>query len=105
MSDFAVAPTQFSYSDINALASLKRAPNGLEKVAEQFESLFIDIWLKQMRAANANLGGENYLNSDAVKTQQEMLDHQLAIHLGENGGFGLAKMITQQLGSEESAEP
>jgi flagellar protein FlgJ len=105
MSDFSVAPTQFSYSDVNALASLKHAPDGLEKVAAQFESLFIDIWLKQMRAANANLGGDSYLTSDAVETQQEMLDHQLAVHLGENGGFGLAKMITQQLASKGDAGP
>jgi len=95
-----------SYADIQSLEGIKRAPDGVEKVAAQFESIFIDLWLKEMRAAAQELGGESYLSSPAVKTHQEMLDHQWAVHLAENGGLGLARLIEQQLGgAQPTAEP
>lgn len=90
-----------SYADIQSLEGIKRAPDGVEKVAAQFESIFIDLWLKEMRAAAQELGGESYLSSPAVKTHQEMLDHQWAVHLAENGGLGLARLIEQQLGGAQ----
>lgn len=93
-----------SYADIQGLESIKRAPDQVEKVAAAFESIFIDIWLKEMRAAAEELGGDSYLSSPAVKTHQEMLDHQWSVHLAENGGLGLAKLIEQQLGGQAASE-
>ena len=95
-----LAPVQhFNFSDINSLESLKLDPEkGLEAAAQQFESLFMDIVLKSMRSAGKVFSEGNYLSSSETELHQEMLDHQWAIHLAENGGIGLSDVIVDQLG-------
>ncbi len=94
----------FNYSDINALESIKLdAEKGLQAAAQQFESLFMDIVLKSMRSANKVFSEGNYLSSSETELHQEMLDHQWAIHLAENGGIGLSGVIVDQLRGRESA--
>lgn len=97
--------SKFAYSDINALQRLKGAgAEGIRAAAQQFESLFIDIWLQSMRAAGNTFSEDSYLTSRETKLHQEMLDHQWAIHMAENGGLGLADVIVQQIAPDNVSE-
>lgn len=87
------------YTDFSALTALRRdarkdPEQALKKVAKQFESLYIKMMLKSMRKASM---GDPLFGSDAGKMYRDMFDNQLAIDLSDHGGFGLAKMLMQQL--------
>ena len=93
------------YTDFQGVAELKAkaradAKGSLDQVARQFESIFTQMMLKSMRQANL---GEGIMDSDQTKFYQDMYDQQLAVHLSESGGIGLAKVIKSQLGGTESA--
>jgi len=94
-----------SYTDFNALAELRaKVTNGdseksaeaTKEVAQQFESLFLQMMLKSMR--DATYVDENS-ESDQTRFYQEMFDKQIALDLSnrENGGIGLAKIMEQQM--------
>lgn len=90
-----------NYNDVNALQSIKFADKGdakrLDAAAKQFESMFVSLMLKGMRAANAAYGEDNPLNSSAVKFYQDMYDSQLAVSLSQSKGIGIADVLKQQL--------
>jgi len=89
----------FAYSDINRLGAIKaQGPAGIRAAAQQFESMFIDMVMSSMREATNAFADGDYTSSDATRMQQEMLDHQWAIHIAEHGGIGLADIIVKQLG-------
>ncbi|MCP4993687.1 MAG: flagellar assembly peptidoglycan hydrolase FlgJ [Gammaproteobacteria bacterium] len=97
------------YTDFSGLTGLKAeavkdSDAALDKVAHQFESLMVQQMLKSMREASL---GEGLLDNDQSLMYRDMYDKQLAIHLSEAGGLGLAEMIKQQLGgdSAENALP
>ncbi|MCP5415717.1 MAG: flagellar assembly peptidoglycan hydrolase FlgJ [Chromatiaceae bacterium] len=87
------------YADFTGLAELKaratsdRAGTSAE-VARQFESLLIHEMTRSMRRASL---GEGVLDSDQSLFYRDMLDQQMALHLSENGGIGLAAAIQRQL--------
>lgn len=94
-------PTQKTgfYADFNALAALKRdakADSGkaLRATAQQFESLFTEMMLKSMRAANV---GDSLTGSDTMDFYTGMFDQQLAMQMSKGKGLGLADMLVQQL--------
>ena len=87
------------YHDLNGLNDLKRAsredPNAaIDKVAKQFESMFIQMMLKSMRDA---LPKEGLFSSNDMDTYTEMADQQIAVNMAESGGIGLADVIARQL--------
>lgn len=86
-----------SYADVRTLTQGPPSSRDLDSAAAQFESIFVDWMLKSMRDATATLSEGSYLGSSEVEMHQEMLDHQLAIHLSENGGLGLREIIASQL--------
>jgi peptidoglycan hydrolase FlgJ len=95
----------FAYSDINRLAQIKaQGQAGIRSAAQQFESMFIDMVMGSMRDATNTLAEGDYTSSDATRMQQEMLDHQWAIHIAEHGGIGLADILVKQLGGEVGAK-
>jgi len=96
-----------SYTDFNALAELRakvtnntdspeKSAEATKEVAQQFESLFLQMMLKSMR--DATYVDENNEN-DQTKFYQEMFDKQIALDLSnrESGGIGLAKIMEQQM--------
>ena len=92
------AMPRMAFTDIAGLANMPtEGAENLEKVAAQFESLFVGIWLQSMRDAGRVFGEGNYLSSDAVEMHQEMLDQQWSVHLAESGGIGLRDVIVSQL--------
>ncbi|TWC68911.1 flagellar protein FlgJ [Pseudomonas sp. SJZ103] len=91
-----------SYSDLNRLNQLKvgdkNSEGNMRKVAQEFESLFLNEMLKSMRSATDALGKDNPLNTPAAKQYQEMYDQQLAVSLSrEGGGIGLADVLMRQM--------
>lgn len=92
------------YTDLNSLAKLKtaardNAPEALQKVAKQFESVFLNMVLKSMRQAKLSDG---LMDSEQSKFYQDMYDQQLSVNLA--GNVGLADMIVQQLSPKKSSE-
>lgn len=92
------------YTDFSGLARLKtearqESPEVLKEVAKQFESLFLTMVLKSMRAAKLS---EGVLDSDQSRFYRDMYDQQLALHLSGDPGIGLADLIVKQLGRNKT---
>src|SRR4051812_37995469 len=100
------------YADPQGLSSLKSEakahdPRALKQVAKQFESLFTQMLLKSMREANKSFSnGDSLFGSDQADFYQDMFDQQMAVHLSEGKGLGLADMLVRQLsGVPTSSSP
>jgi len=93
-----------TYTDINALAALKRDPNSpqaISAVAEQVEALFLQMMLKSMRDASAALETE----SNEMGMYQDMFDKQVALNLSQHQGLGLGSLLTRQLSAAAALPP
>ena len=91
-----------AYTDLNRLSQFKAGKDrdseaNIRKVAQEFESLFLNEMMKSMRQAGEAFAEGNYLNSNETKTYQDMHDQQLAVTLSKQGGVGLADVLTRQL--------
>lgn len=90
-----------AFTDINRLSQFKvggDTEQNIRKVAQEFESLFMNEMLKAMRSANAAFGEGNFMNSNESKTYQDMHDQQLAVTLSKEGrGIGLADVLVRQI--------
>jgi flagellar protein FlgJ len=87
------------YHNLDSLRDLKtqaknRPDEAIEKVAQQFESVFIQMMLSSMRAA---VPKEGIFDSNQMETYNEMLDQQMSLNMAEQGGIGLADVIVRQL--------
>jgi flagellar protein FlgJ len=87
-------------SDPNALARSMRASakadqdGGIKAVAQQFEAIFLDLMVKNMRSAKL---GDSLLDSPATGEFTRMMDQQLTSKLARTGGLGLADLLVSQL--------
>lgn len=93
-------------TDFTQYAALRRAAeandrDALRQVAGQFEALFLESLLKNMRAAPA--GDSPFGDSDAHDMYRGLLDQQLALEMARGRGMGLAEMLVRQLGGEDAA--
>lgn len=101
-------PTQAtSIFDTGALTELKRAagertPEALKAVAQQFEALFLQLVLKQMRESVSPGGG---FDGEQAGFYRGLADQQLALNLSRHGGIGLAAALERQLGAGMSGAP
>lgn len=99
-----------NYTDLGAMHQLKtgsnaNSPENLRKVAEQFESLFMNMMVKSMRQANEVFAEGNPLNTQQTRFYQDMYDNQLTVHLAEKQGVGLAEVLMRQLSPKGAAAP
>ncbi len=95
----------FLYSDFRQLADLRLKARqerqaALKQTAEQFEALFMQMVLKQMRQTTP---GDPLLESDRSRFYRDLYDRQLALHLANRGGIGIAEMIVRQLSRPQPA--
>jgi len=102
-----VPKLQSNYQDVAGLDNLrKEAQNdekaALDKVAKQFEGIFMKMLLKSMREANKAFESDSPFNSQGSETYRNMHDDQMALELSENGSLGLADLIVQQLSPQTS---
>lgn len=88
----------FSHFQELRLAADREDPATLREVAGQFEALFVQMMMKNMRSAS--LAEPVFGNSDQHEMYQEMLDSQLATEMTRGRGIGLADMLVRQLGGD-----
>ncbi|GGO69331.1 rod-binding protein [Bowmanella pacifica] len=73
--------------------------DGLQKAAEQFEAIFLQLVLNSMHSASDVMAGESgLLNSREMKHFRGMHDAQLAQYMAGSQQLGLAEHIVRQLG-------
>lgn len=86
------------------------APNldnaqSLQQAAEQFETLFLQLVLKNMRtASDAVSGDEGMFSSNEQQLFRDMYDAQLAQQMAGQGQVGLAGQIVRQLAAPTNNE-
>jgi len=97
-----------NYNNFEGLASLRAQAQqdqgeAVDKVAEQFEGMFLHMMLKEMRKT---VPESVFFDSPSMKLFQDMQDQQVALDLAEEGPLGLANMlkanIAQQRGHSTS---
>jgi peptidoglycan hydrolase FlgJ len=98
----------FHFADFQAFSALRReaaqnTPEARRVVARQFEALFIQQMLAQMRQASEFEGG--LFDAERMRPYQSMHDQQLALTLAEGRGIGLAEAILRQFGDGPGAMP
>lgn len=71
----------------------------LEKAAQQFEAVFVNMMLKEAR--KTSFGGGMFEN-DALKTFREMQDNRFSQEMAKRGTLGIAKAMADFL---ERAQP
>lgn len=98
-----VAITDFTQFSGLRVAADNNDPAALREVAGQFEALFVQTMLKNMR--EASLGDPLLGDSNQHEMYQGMLDQQLALEMSSGGGIGLADMLVRQLGGEPGEAP
>ncbi|HET8706796.1 MAG TPA: flagellar assembly peptidoglycan hydrolase FlgJ, partial [Pseudomonadales bacterium] len=92
-----------AYTDVQGLTALRGKSTGaqsaetLNKVAHQFESVFMNMVMKSMRDANNVFSKDNPFESQQSQFYQEMYDNQLSLSLSKKNGFGIADMIIKQM--------
>lgn len=93
-----VAPRSTSLVfDPNSLHDVRRQVKqggGEVEVAKQFESLFIQMMMKQARASSLSPG---LFQSDGMKMVQSMQDEQMALELAQGQGMGLAEALVAMM--------
>ena len=87
------------YNDMQGLSRLRansrdESPEAIRAVAKEFEAIFMQMMLKNMREASL---GEGMMDSDQGKFYQEMFDKQIAASLARGQGLGLADLMVRQL--------
>lgn len=100
--------TVAAVTDFGQFAALRRGaeqndPAALREVAGQFEALFIQSMLKNMR--DASLGDSLFGDSEQHEMYQGMLDQQLSVEMAGGRGIGLAEMLVRQMGGEVASVP
>jgi flagellar protein FlgJ len=77
----------------------------LHTVAQQFESVFVNMLLKSMRAAVPQTSITGGKQSPAESTFTEMLDEKRSESIAQTGSFGIAKILEDQLKNAVLADP
>lgn len=101
----------------NFKKALEKAQNsnddeGLKKVCEEFESIFVNMMFKTMSEASGFDEGEDALieKSYGRGIFEDMRDEELSKKIADGGGIGIADMMYKQLkkytaAAEEPASP
>ena len=92
--------TDFSQFTQLRAGAARNDPAVLREVAGQFEALFMQTILKNMRAGQL---AEPMFGSDQHDMYAEMMDQQLAVEMSRGKGLGLADMLVAQLGGGAAA--
>jgi len=70
-------------------------PQGaLKQAAREFETLFLDMMMKSMRAAAP---AKSMFDNEGTRMFTGLLDHELSRKLADRGGLGLADLLVKQL--------
>jgi len=90
-----------NWLDLQGLQSLKSAasasphdPATLRAVAQQFESMMINMMMKSMREAKL---GDGLFDSDQTRLYQDLFDEQLSMSMSQGKGLGIADLLVRSL--------
>ena len=92
-----------NYSNVNGLEALKKdptSPQAIKAVAQQIDALFLQMMLKSMRDASADVGEPA---SNEMGMYQDMFDKQISLSMSQNQGLGLGAQLTRQLSAAAAA--
>jgi len=95
------------FQDPRRLDSIK-GREGLEAAAGEFEAMFLQMVLKNMRDATKAVADEDsFLSSQQQDFYQSMADGQIATLMAKRGSMGIADALVNQLGGsfKNSQEP
>ncbi len=97
------------FTDLKGLNAIKQqgridGDDALRNVAQQFESMFVNMMLKSMRAANQVFAKDGLFNSFESDMHQQMYDNQLSLNLTAGNGIGLADVLFRQM-QQQFARP
>lgn len=87
------------YHDNNSLSHVKQSsPKALETVAGQFEAMFLQMVLRQMRSgADALASEDSPFSSKQQGVFRDFYDGQISIEMSRNQSAGIAEMLIKQL--------
>ena len=88
-------PSFTQLSEDKALSSIRQTPDELKEVAEQFEAIFLNFFLKQARAVKL---AEDPLSNSASDTYRDMLDQEYTTSLSGDVDLGIAEGLMRQFG-------
>ena len=88
------------FGSVHLAQDVENTPENLRKAAQQFESIFLGMWLKSAREATAVLAEDSPFRSSQIDMFSEMHDHEMAVEISRQGGLGLTDIIVAQLGGE-----
>ena len=100
-----------AFHDLNQLSELKYGDastekDRLEKAAREFETMFVNELFKSARKTQELLAKDNPMHSSEMSTYQGMLDQEMALQMGRQGGMGIADMLVRQFTDrQDSPEP
>jgi len=87
------------YNDFENMVNLRQEAQSdpqatLKKVAQHFESIYMNMMIKSMRQASL---GDPIFDSNSGGMYRDMYDSQLALQMSQQNGIGLADMLVKQL--------
>lgn len=91
-----------SYTDLNQLNNIRELGGenqnaALKELSKQFESILVNMMLKSMRDANAVFEEGSMFQSNEMDFYRDMMDNEMALHMSQGRGFGLADSFYQQM--------
>lgn len=97
------------YSDIQGLQSLTsnqatHSKKVNKEVAEQFESMMLQLLINSMRSANKAFSGGLFEQNETASMYTDLYDKQLALTLSQSGSMGLSKQIQAYLDNINAPE-
>lgn len=82
-------------SSVSSTGQIKDESAKVKAACQEFESLFLNYLLKEMRATIPKSG---FLDgAQAEKIYTAMYDEQLSMELSRHGGIGLAKILEEKI--------
>jgi len=99
-----LSATLSTYNDFQGLASLraqaqKDQSKAVDRVAEQFEGMFLNIMIKEMRKT---VPESEFFNTPAINLFQEMQDQQVAMDMAKEGPLGFAEFLKASIQMQSS---
>ncbi|HEY9052560.1 MAG TPA: flagellar assembly peptidoglycan hydrolase FlgJ, partial [Gammaproteobacteria bacterium] len=94
------------YTDFQGFTDMRReareqSPEAIKQVAQQFETLFVQMMLNGMRDTLPEGG---LFGSNEQRMYQDMFDKQVSMNVTSGKGIGLAAVIERQLGGNPHSD-
>lgn len=99
MTDMNLTQPGLSNISMDDAFGLNKAPDPdaeLREVADQFEAIFLNEFLKQARKTKL---AEDLFGSSAKSQYEELLDREYATSMSSNMNLGIAEALIRQFGS------